>query len=195
MRVGVDIDEVIADSCAAYLPVLNELFGKNLGREDLTRFDFEITYDLSETDMKRFWGHFARTGGWERIAPVEGAAAALARLKVRHEVVIVTGRPEEFVGEKTRRWIAAHAIPHDALVFMGEGDKEEAVRRALDGKGLDALVEDHWGFAEKVAARGVPVYLVDAPWNRAAPPHPKVRRVAGLLEAVEILLAGAAVPA
>lgn len=189
MRIGVDIDEVVADSVPSYLPVLSEVVGRPLKKEDLVRYEFEETFGLSEAEMKRFWRAFDSSGGWERIRPVPDAASVLGRLRRVGEVILVTGRPEAFVGAQTRRWLAAHAIPHDALVFMGEADKDEAVRRALGG-GLDVLIEDHWGFAERVAGRGTPVFLVDAPWNRTAPPHPLVRRVAGLAEAAGEILAG-----
>ena len=192
LRVGIDVDEVIADSVAVYLPTLNDLFGRTLTRDDLTRYQFEETFVLSPAEMKAFWKSFSSGGGWERIRPVPGAAEALGRLRARHEVVVVTGRPEEHVGERTRRWLAAHAIPHDSLVFRGETDKEAAVRRATDdGRGLDVLVEDHWAFAEAVAEHGVPVLLVDCPWNRSAPAHPLVRRVGGLVEAIDSILTGA----
>lgn len=189
MLIGIDIDEVIADSVAVYLPTLNALFGKDLRREDLVEWDFERTYGVPPAEIKRFWAVHARSGGWERIRPTDGAAEILARLRERHEVVVVTGRPEEHVGRATRAWLAAHRIPHDALVFMEGLDKDEAVRRAI-GRGLDVLVEDHADFALAVAARGVPVFLVDAPWNRRAGPHPLVRRVADLREAADLILAG-----
>lgn len=192
MRIGVDIDEVIADSAAVYVPFMNRLFGRDRKKEDLFSYAFEETFDLTEDQMKEFWRSFAREGCWARIPPVEGAAETLARLRAAHEIVLVTGRPGEHLEEETRAWLAEHRMPHDALVFMGEDDKDAAVRRVLGdspaGRGLDALVDDHWGFAEAAAGRGVRVFLVNAPWNRTAPEHPMVRRVRDLREAAGIIL-------
>jgi hypothetical protein len=165
MRVGVDIDGVLADSLPLWVDELNRFFKKNKRVEEIHIYDICRTYEITPRELD----DFLRSKGRLLMSappPVTGAPYYLKRLKQRHDVYIITARDERYAPE-TRDWLKGHGLPYDELHLLGSHEKEAA---CLEMK-LNVMVEDTLEIGLKLSAAGVPVLLMDAPYNQGLLPR------------------------
>ena len=113
LRLGIDLDGVVADFNAGWIERYNAQFGAELLPEHVDIWDAP-TLLTHFTNMREFWG-WARTAGegasiFRVLQPYHGAIDALQRLARDHRVVIVTTKPH-FAVHDTFEWIAEHRIP------------------------------------------------------------------------------------
>ncbi|BAF60776.1 MAG: hypothetical protein HPY89_12575 [Pelotomaculum sp.] len=164
MRIGVDIDGVLADSLPLWVGELNRFFNKNRRVEEIHLFDICKTYGITERELNEFLrrkGRYLMTGP----PPVAGAPYYLKKIKQHHEIFIITARDGQFRRE-TGEWLEKHGLPYDELILLGSHEKREACLES----GLNVLVEDTLEISIKVSSAGVPVLLLDAPYNQGALP-------------------------
>lgn len=112
MRLGIDLDGVVADFGGGWIRRYNLDFGTGIdpgtphawgGATELTHFQ----------TMHEFWEWIrdSQEGTiFRSLEPYEGALDALHRLAKRHQIVIVTTKPRWAVHD-TFAWIAEHRIP------------------------------------------------------------------------------------
>jgi len=164
MRIGVDIDGVLADSLPLWVEELNRFFNKGKRLEEIHLFDICQTYEITGEELSKF---LDRRGRYLMTAPppVAGAPYYLSRIKQYHEIYIITAREEQY-GRETQEWLKKHELPYDDLLLLGNHDKKEACL----AKKLHVMVEDTLEIGVDVSAAGVPVLLMDAPYNRGPLP-------------------------
>jgi len=113
LRLGIDLDGVVADFNAGWIERYNAQFSSDLRSERVDIWDAP-TMLTHFTDMSEFWS-WARTAGggasiFRVLQPYRGAIAALDRLSVRDQIVIVTTKPR-FAVHDTFEWLAEHRVP------------------------------------------------------------------------------------
>lgn len=144
MRLGIDLDGVVANFTAGWIRRYNDEFGANIdasspltwgGAPDLTHF----------TDLGEFWRWVRNVDGstiFRTLDVYEDAIPTLERLAANHEIVIVTTKPRWAVHD-TFAWIADQRLPTrevhmtrakwevDVDVYLDDGPHviEELVRR------------------------------------------------------------------
>lgn len=113
LRLGIDLDGVVADFNAGWISRYNASFGTELTPEHVDIWDAP-TLLTHFTDMKEFWAWARSSGGGASIfrvlEPYHGAVEALERLATRHRIVIVTTKPA-FAIHDTYEWLAEYKIP------------------------------------------------------------------------------------
>jgi len=157
MIIGVDIDNVIADTEKELRRLLNERKGLNLTREDITSYTLENIAGIERGDLKDILDMFNHGDIFLNLEVAEGARETMERLAEKHEVVLVTSRPAG-VEAHTRTWLKRNEIPFHRLVFA-DGTKVNDIPYEL-------FLEDQGNFACELAESGTFVLLFDAPWNR-----------------------------
>lgn len=170
MRIGVDIDGVLADSLPLWVKELNRYFNKNKRVEEIRLFDICETYDITAGELGKF---LDLKGGFlmSEPSPVTGAPHYLSRIKQHHDIYIVTAREVRYERE-TRGWLERHGMPYNELLLLGSHDKREACL----GRNLSVLVEDTLEISLEVSSVGVPVLLMDAPYNQGELPKTVYRK-------------------
>jgi len=112
MRLGIDLDGVVADFNRGWTSLYNREFGATLSPSLVTGWD-QIP-DLTHFEhMGDFWHWASDIGGsslFRQLDPYPGAVDALRSLSRRHAIVIVTTKPR-FAVHDTFAWIAEHRIP------------------------------------------------------------------------------------
>lgn len=113
LRLGIDLDGVVADFNAGWIERYNAQFGSRLLPEHVDIWDAP-TMLTHFTDMGEFW-KWARTAGdgasiFRVLQPYRGAIEALVRLSRRDHIVIVTTKPR-FAVHDTFEWLAQHRVP------------------------------------------------------------------------------------
>ncbi len=164
VRIGVDIDGVLADSLSLWINELNSYFKKDKRVEQIRLLDICETYEVTPLELSVF---LARKGRYlmTRPMPITGASQYLGMIKKQHDIYIVTARDERYKQE-TVDWLNKHNLPYDELILLGSHEKKEACL----SRNLSVLVEDTLEIGVKVSSAGVPVLLLDAPYNQGALP-------------------------
>jgi 5'(3')-deoxyribonucleotidase len=169
LRLGIDLDGVVADFNAGWIERYNAQFGTTLLPEHVDIWDAP-TLMTHFTDMGEFWS-WARTAGggasiFRVLQPYHGAIEALERLGRNHHVVIITTKPA-FAIHDTYEWLAEHRVPTREVHIVDDKSTVECDVYLDDADhNLEALVAAH------------PAALVCRyvrPWSRA---HPGVVDVA-----------------
>lgn len=155
LRIGVDVDGILADHLTALIPRLQERHGIALRWEEATQWQLP----LGASNISAEFVAAMEDLGWVAgIPPYPDAVGVMSKLVGLGRVVIVTARPQA-ARDITVAWLKRHRFAFHEVVCGLDVDK--------GGLNLDFLVDDYTGNIRRllVAQRGVGV-LVDRPWNR-----------------------------
>lgn len=125
MRLGIDLDGVVANFTQGWMDFYNREFGATLRVEDSQRWNDLV--DLTHfRDIHEFWNWASDLEGhsifWH-LEPFPGAIEAVRSLVYAgHEVVVVTTKPP-FAHDDTREWIERHRLPAAELHIFDGNDK------------------------------------------------------------------------
>jgi uncharacterized HAD superfamily protein len=168
MKIGVDFDDVLYGLNPAFATFHNMKYGTNVKMQDIKNFELSFAYKIPSTDVMTRLNEFY-ADYHESALPVEGALESLRMLVQNYELHVITSRKEE-LREKVMSWINRH-LPnlfkeiHFTNHFEGVGKKrlKSEVCREL---GVNYVIEDCLDYAKDVADKGIPVFLLDKPWNQ-----------------------------
>jgi len=170
MKIGVDIDGVIADIFPILRRELNEYFQKDI--TEIDQHNIAKMYDVTWPEVSDFFEARAdRLFGAPEL--VNGAREAIQTLeKAGHKIFFITARRQGREQEITLKWLKQHGFPLDDVHCVGQHSKVDTVRLC----GLDIFIEDSDRNAVEIAAQaGIPVCLLDTPYNQGQLPEPVIR--------------------
>lgn len=120
LRLGIDLDGVVADFNTGWMTRYNAEQGTNLTPDQVTDWDAMIPL-THFSSVDEFW-RWARNGdgpGLFRHLPVlPNAHGALRRLSAHHQIVIITTKPR-WANAETYSWIGDNAIPTREVHIIG----------------------------------------------------------------------------
>ena len=188
MIIGFDLDDVLLNFHDSLREFCNIQYNRNHRREEVVSYFIEDTFGFSREEGGRMVFGFYNDSCHQDIPPIEGALDGIARLKENHSLVIVTARPES-TEEKTKQLISRYFPDtfrevHFTNHFFGSTNrrlKSELCRQL----GIEIFIDDSINNARDIAEIGVPVLLLDAPWNRNQDLPPGVTRVYSWEEIIE----------
>jgi hypothetical protein len=169
MRLGIDLDGVVADFSKGWIDLYNREFGTELRVEQADTWD-GITSITHFEDMREFWKWSSdldgRTLFWH-LETFPGAVQALQDLdREGHQIVIVTMKPS-FAIDDTHDWVAAQGIPASEIHILEDKWRIDCDVYLDDGPHvLPGLVANR---PDRTVCRYV------RPWNRAVPGAVDVR--------------------
>ena len=161
LRLGIDLDGVIADFNTGWIGLYNEEFGASLRTADVTAWGAPMLLTHFDS-MGQFWRWAARAADgvsiFRVLDPFPGALDAVQRLAVDHSIVIVTTKPRFAVGD-TFAWLEEHALPTREVHIVDD-------KTSVD---CDAYLEDADHNLEALRRRRPDsvVCRYVRPWNRA----------------------------
>jgi hypothetical protein len=109
--------------------------------------------DRGRKDWKRFFA------AMDDDRPIPETIAWVRDLARDHEIVLVTGRPEEFRGI-TERWLQREQVPYQRLLMRRAGDRrpdfvaKEDLVRTLDLRRIAFAIDDRLPVCERYRALG-----------------------------------------
>ena len=165
---AVDIDNVLARAEREVQQIFMELTGESWPRAFYASAggldSSQLQRDVVETIFESF-----HVTSIPRLPVLPGAKLALQVLQQRYRIILITARRPTSRAQ-TVDWLQAHQIPFDELYFTEEkGNVPESIALAVD---------DHPAHAQDYTALGIPVFLMDQPWNQWLT-HPLITRVTG----------------
>lgn len=152
LRLGIDLDGVVADFNRGWMTAYNDTFGADLAPEMVTTWDSPLVL-THFPDMRAFWEWARDHGGhsvFRHLEPYPTAVETIHELdREGHHIVILTAKPDWAVHD-TLRWLADHRIPtreihiteakHEVDCDVYLDDAPEQVRRITAHRGSTATV-------------------------------------------------------
>jgi uncharacterized HAD superfamily protein len=174
-RIYVDLDDVLAQTIPSLVALLERHFAKRVEIEDVVHFDLGRSFGLAPDEVAELMRLVHQPEVLGALEPKPGAVPALASWIERgYAVAVMTGRPPS-AASASRRWLREHRIPHTSFACIDKYAREDWAGPAgraltldeLAGLGFALAVEDSLEVATLLVERcGVPVALIDRPWNR-----------------------------
>jgi uncharacterized HAD superfamily protein len=174
-RIYVDIDDVLSETIECLIDLLEVTHERRIAVEDVRHFDLEKSFGLEQHEIEAFMERAHADDVIESIPPTAGAAEILSDWAgAAHEVMLVTGRPPS-TNAASRRWLETHSIEHTALHHLDKWSRPSwnhaglpALRfEEIPAFEFDFAVEDSLDTAVRLVEDfGIPVALMDRPWNR-----------------------------
>jgi uncharacterized HAD superfamily protein len=169
MKIGIDIDEVLADQLSSLIRFHNDSFGTTLARDHFRSSKFWETWGGTREEAIRKVYDFYQTPYFRDIQPVDGSKEAVGRLSRDHELHLVTGRQND-IATLTQDWIRRH-FPnrfsgiHFANHYSNNGFPQSKAE-ICDALGIEFLIEDTLDYALECARPNRKILLLDYPWNQ-----------------------------
>ena len=218
MRIGIDLDDVMAICAVPYLRKFAEEFGvqlpdeKEIGWHLLSRMQKDTPFDklvpglekVTHEQRDRFRIKLYDGSFFSELEVYQDCPAVLEQMVATgHELYFITARAERR-RMVTETWLrekglfdyakAVHLKPLGEFTPdypRGRYDPESSARyktRLAQELRLDAFCEDDELISRSLAEAGIRVFLFDHPWNRDVA-HPLVTRVDGWSELPDLLAA------
>lgn len=168
MKIGIDLDDVLADMMPVLLTYHNDVYGTTLTKDDIWSYRFWDVLQVSQEEAIKRVFDFERSSRMLTILPLPGAVQAVETLGDNHELSIITARDSEFA-ESTKHWLARH-FPDvfSGIHFANHYSSTSTPRSKGDickEIGIEVMIDD--SFSNVVSCHGVcqSTLLFDAPWN------------------------------
>lgn len=160
MKIGIDIDGVIADFVGSFLPRLQKYCKCKV--KNIVNFNFWENLNIDKIEFDKIWEkEVIETNFYSDLKLVKGSLEALKILKKDNKLILISSR-EKQLARDTFNWLKHYGIPFSRLELV-EKDKKKKVAKMVK---CDLVIEDNLDIARMVEARGVPVLLFDYPWNK-----------------------------
>jgi len=180
MKIGIDIDNVIADFARAFLPRLAKHCKCSF--EDVVSYDFHKNFDISDRKFKRLWNKIEKDKIYNELALIKGAHNALSKLSKKNKIILITSRKKRFY-RQTLKWLKKHKLPFAKLEVVGS-TKEKIDKMSR----CELVLEDDLEVARMIESKGVQVVLFNYPWNKIGR---KIKRVNNWQQAIKFIMTNA----
>lgn len=190
-RIGIDLDEVLADFIPSYINYHNLNFGSKIEISHFTSFDLAKVYKTSREEVEIRVRKFYQSEEFHNLKPVRGSISTIEKLSKKFELFIITSRPE-IASKSTIKWLQKHFPKQFRKIHFafnpyirtsGMKDKSE-IAKLLN---VDLFIEDNLDFATSVAKSGIRVFLFNRLWNKSQALHPNITRVSSWRDITEKL--------
>lgn len=153
MIVGLDFDNVLANTTGSVLKYIHHKYDRRYYIEDIVQYDFAKIVGLKN---KELWDCFLAV--WtthEQLEPMDYYAPYFINkmLESGHEVRVITAAGLNVV----ENWLKHWKYPDLPVIYTGNGNKTKAEY------GLDVLVDDKLSHIEQFNNRGI---IYNRPWNK-----------------------------
>jgi 5'(3')-deoxyribonucleotidase len=180
---AVDIDNVLAYAEREVQRIYKELTNQPWPR-DFYASAGGLNSSRIDRDLIEYIFDYFHDTSIPMLSVMPGARIALEILSYRYRIIIITARRPSS-RQQTVTWLETHRIPYDELYLTDE--------KALVSEEITLAIDDHPEHALGYSQEGIPVFLMDQPWNQGVE-LPLVTRVTGWDALVHHLNTGPTLP-
>ncbi|MGE5555548.1 MAG: 5' nucleotidase, NT5C type [Methanocella sp.] len=168
MKLGFDIDGVIANVSESLIQTINKTYGITITEQDLTRFSLSVVLGITRAEEKQLITDVL----YGDLPIYPDAKETLEQLrKEGHNIYLLTGR-YNYLKETTLSWLKAKGVPFDELHLLEMGRKYQA-----NIEGLAVIVEDSLEEALEWTPKAKLVLIYDHPYNQTLNVKNLIKRV------------------
>lgn len=188
LRVGLDIDGVLADFNTSFRKVIHDLHpDKQLipEKDFCPVWNYPQHYGYTSKEVNKAWDVIKSTNFWLDLAPYENLDAVWDKLKSfdhdGHDLYFVTSRVGHIVKKQTERWLERHLYFHPTvLISERKGD-------IASGLSLDYYLDDKPENYDHVKrdSPSTANYLITRQWNIDQKGYYRVNTVLEFLEKIK----------
>lgn len=171
MRIGIDIDDTIADTYEVSFAYAQKYTIEQLSRSGEIKESvsnnhmyLESMHGWNEQEARNFW-HTYYAEIIKKIKPLTFAVETINKLKEEgHEIIFITARwhePGFDIEGDTFKWLKENGICYDEIVLNAQKKAEIA----LDKK-IDLFIDDSFKNCQGVANAGVKTFLMNSRMNK-----------------------------
>lgn len=169
-KIGIDFDDVIFDFNRSYVEHHNKVYGTDMTRDRITDYMMEKVWNIPIEEIMPRIDKFCFSDDHFEVLPVEGSVKAIKELSKNNELIIITSRPDS-KKDITLKWLEKNFNGFIGEVcftnsFGGDVNKKRKKSSVCKELGIDIFIEDAPIYAKDVSDSGIPVLLIDAPWNK-----------------------------
>jgi uncharacterized HAD superfamily protein len=189
LPIYVDFDDVLSDTTGAFLKILEREFGKRVDFDDISSFDLKVSFNLSDSEYAHFFQRVHQAEVIMAFPPIQGAIGTLDNWnRLGYQISIVTGRLTTAY-EASLDWLAKHKVPYHSFTMVDKYSRENIDTKIaismqeFSEKKFGLAIEDSPTMALHLSLKmGIPVALMDRPWNRTVDLNHNIRRYASWAE-------------
>ncbi|MGD9241156.1 MAG: bifunctional metallophosphatase/5'-nucleotidase [Desulfobacterales bacterium] len=183
LPIYVDFDDVLSDTTSGFLKILKHEYGKSVNFEDIFTFDLKTSFNLSDSEYEHFFHRVHQADVIMAFTPMEGAIRTLEEwIKLGYQISIVTGRLTSAY-EASLDWLSKYNVPYHSFMMVDKYSRENidtkiavSMQKFSEMK-FSLAVEDSAKMALHLSKKmGIPVALIDRPWNRRADLNHRITR-------------------
>lgn len=181
MKIGCDVDGVLADFNTAYVARIKEVTGRNLFADPplMNQWSYAEAAGYTPRELRRVWDNInADEHFWFRLDPYPDIADACDWMRQsKDDIYFITARSGATTKRQTEEWFAYEGFRR-ATILLSSG-------KALccDALRLDSYLDDRFENACDVASNSdTRAFLLTRPWNVQYCTPSGVTRVASLGE-------------
>lgn len=179
MRIGIDIDGVLADLVNPLMTHYNSKYATSFRYADVVGELTEV-WNKPPTETGQIIRDFFATPHVINLEPIHGSREVISALSREHELRIITHRSPH-MEQSTKQWLSIHyGDAFTSISFGGNHALHGHPNAKLElGKKyeIDWLIEDTYSIARECAENGMNVLLLHHPWNANRPEHANITRV------------------
>lgn len=168
VRVGVDVDGVLANFNEAFIDRVVRITGRDLFPErpfDIPCWNYPEFYGYTKEENDAVWNSIETDGSfWESLPAYPDTADAIEYLLSRSrwcgdDIYFVTSRPGINAKQQTEHWLLWHGYSRPTVLISGA---KGLCARALK---LDVYIDDRWENTVDTAKQNTRTFLMHRPWN------------------------------
>jgi uncharacterized HAD superfamily protein len=160
MRIGIDVDGVLADFAKRYLDMARDLFNHNPDPEANPTWDFNLSNEQTDVLWKQIKGI---VNFWCTLQPYDRWPLPQAQ----HTLIFITSRVSTAGGtpeSQTAWWLHnVKGIIHPTVLVVNHWHEKSALYRDLK---LDAFIDDKVDTVQQFRKHKQNCYVYAQPWNR-----------------------------
>jgi len=172
MRIGVDVDGVLADFNSSYIDKMIEVAGRDLFPPrpfEIPTWAYPEHYGYTQGEVSAAWKSIKQSDHfWFNLEPYADTEAFLEELcgfDVDHDIYFVTSRVGEIVKAQTEYWLMKHGFAVPTVLISSEKGE---ICHALQ---IDYYLDDRTENCQSVAdlSPNTHGFMLSRPWNQAIP--------------------------
>ena len=170
VNIGIDLDEILADTVREFLNYSQTKFDIKLERDWLYNYFLQDVKEswINKEQFFGLWKGFVEAGHTRNIAPIKWSYELLSHLKNNwNKIFVITGR-HNFEKTNTEYWLNKN-YPNlvDDLIFTNFLSSDMRLKSEYINKyEIKLFFDDIYDFCTDVAVNSnIPVYMPTKPWN------------------------------